>query len=475
MVLAQDAAQGSQAGNIVAEQKYQSDLKTYNENLAKEKAAADAKAQADAKAAVDAKAQAAAEAKAKADALAASKNYYATTAPPTQWIYKRGGTRYENPAFTNYEANRPEVLAARAAMTSEERAKNDFFNQYVNQNPYATGKQINIAVHHFESTVQRGMSEKDWNAFRKAEDANRALALRQSAGLRASGNAQITSAQTAELARLGGTATSGPTMVSGNISQNRVPVAVDPITGKPSVAAVAQPWGPTFALTPPVPPSTPASRFAEIATPGVGMFSGVQQKPSVAKPLAKGENAKNRISPYLIPVEQRSLINRYSPEGKPVQGPQRVQESFVGYDAKGKPVQGAGSPFVEIPTMGGENKKVNMSKSIIDGQVKNFITVPSLSGKSQEVDTSGTNYTVDGKVFPNEKEAQNYIDTKAANPTLTPTGDALFGLSKLLDKTALDMKQSESPIVRGVYAGVLQQPLEGQELGLNYPHPHQIY
>jgi site-specific recombinase XerD len=110
MVLAQDAAQGSQAGNIVAEQKYQSDLKTYNENLAKEKAAADAKAQADAKAAVDAKAQAAAEAKAKADALAASKNYYATTAPPTQWIYKRGGTRYENPAFTNYEANRPERI-----------------------------------------------------------------------------------------------------------------------------------------------------------------------------------------------------------------------------------------------------------------------------------------------------------------------------------------------------------------------------
>jgi hypothetical protein len=31
--------------------------------------------------------------------------------------------------------------------------------------------------------------------------------------------------------------------------------------------------------------------------------------------------------------------------------------------------------------MGGENKKVNMSKSIIDGQVKNFITVPSLGGK----------------------------------------------------------------------------------------------
>jgi hypothetical protein len=459
MVLAQDAAQGSQAGNIVAEQKYQSDLKTYNENLAKEKAAADAKAQADAKAAVDAKAQAAAEAKAKADALAASKNYYATTAPPTQWIYKRGGTRYENPAFTNYEANRPERIAERAAMTSEERAKNDFFNQYVNQNPYATGKQINIAVHHFESTVQRGMSEKDWNAFRKAEDANRALALRQSAGLKAFGNAQISQAQQTELARLGGTATSGPTKVSGTLNTQRVPTA-------PGQAAIAQPWEAGFQKPVPVPPSTPASRFAEIATPGVGMFSGVQQKPSVAKPLAKGENAKNRISPYLIPVEERSLINRYSPEGKPVQGPQRVQESFVGYDAKGKPVQGAGSPFVEIPSMGGENKKVNMSKSIIDGQVKNFITVPSLGGATQEVDTSGTNYTVDGKVFPNEKEAQNYIDTKAANPTLTPTGDALFGLSKLLDKTALDMKQSESPIVRGVYAGVLQQPLEMARIGV---------
>ena len=459
MVLAQDAAQGSQAGNIVAEQKYQSDLKTYNENLAKEKAAADAKAQADAKAAVDAKAQAAAEAKAKADALAASKNYYATTAPPTQWIYKRGGTRYENPAFTNYEANRPERIAERAAMTSEERAKNDFFNQYVNQNPYATGKQINIAVHHFESTVQRGMSEKDWNAFRKAEDANRALALRQSAGLKAFGNAQISQAQQTELARLGGTATSGPTKVSGTLNTQRVPTA-------PGQAAIAQPWEAGFQKPVPVPPSTPASRFAEIATPGVGMFSGVQQKPSVAKPLAKGESAKNRISPYLIPVAERSLIGRYSPDGKPVQGPQRVQESFVGYDAKGKPVQGAGSPFVEIPTMGGVNKKVNMSKSIIDGQVKNFITVPSIGGATQEVDTSGTNYTVDGKVFPNEKEAQNYIDTKAANPTLTPTGDALFGLSKLLDKTALDMKQSESPIVRGVYAGVLQKPLEMARIGV---------
>jgi hypothetical protein len=143
-----------------------------------------------------------------------------------------------------------------------------------------------------------------------------------------------------------------------------------------------------------------------------------------------------------------------------------VAQSYIGYDAKGKPIIGAGSPIIEIPIMGVDNKKVNMSKSIIDGQVKTFITVPSLSGKSQEVDTSGTNYTVDGKVFATEKEAQNYIDTKAANPTLTPTGDALFGLSKFLDKTALDMKQSESPIVRGVYAGVLQQPLEMARIGV---------
>jgi hypothetical protein len=71
----------------------------------------------------------------------------------------------------------------------------------------------------------------------------------------------------------------------------------------PGQAAIAQPWEAGFQKPVPVPPSTPASRFAEIATPGVGMFSGVQQKPSVAKPLAKGESAKNRISPYLIPVE----------------------------------------------------------------------------------------------------------------------------------------------------------------------------
>jgi hypothetical protein len=114
--------------------------------------------------------------------------------------------------------------------------------------------------------------------------------------------------------------------------------------------------------------------------------------------------------------------------------------------------------------MGGENKKVNMSKSIIDGQVKNFITVPSLGGKSQEVDTSGTNYTVDGKVFPNEKEAQNYIDTKAANPTLTPTGDALFGLSKLLDKAA--QYKTGNKLVDISYQRFLGGTIEGARIGV---------
>jgi hypothetical protein len=427
MVLAQDAAQGSQAGNIVAEQKYQSDLKTYNENLAKEKAAADAKAQADAKAAVDAKAQAAAEAKAKADALAASKNYYATTAPPTQWIYKRGGTRYENPAFTNYEANRPERIAERAAMTSEERAKNDFFNQYVNQNPYATGKQINIAVHHFESTVQRGMSEKDWNAFRKAEDANRALALRQSAGLKAFGNAQISQAQQTELARLGGTATSGPTKVSGTLNTQRVPTA-------PGQAAIAQPWEAGFQKPVPVPPSTPASRFAEIATPGVGMFSGVQQKPSVAKPLAKGQNAKNRISPYLIPVAERSLIGRYSPEGKPVQGAPQVAQRYSVTDSNGK-----------VRTF----KDLETAKKYTARTSQAVITPIGLT----DFVNQQNKYQVGEKMFATEAQAQEYIDT----PRLSNTGQAQYDLSQFLDKAS--QYKTGNPIVDTAYSAIIGYPL----------------
>jgi hypothetical protein len=43
--------------------------------------------------------------------------------------------------------------------------------------------------------------------------------------------------------------------------------------------------------------------WEQVATPGVGMFSGVAQKPTSAAPLAKGESAKNRVSPYLIPIE----------------------------------------------------------------------------------------------------------------------------------------------------------------------------
>ena len=94
--------------------------------------------------------------------------------------------------------------------------------------------------------------------------------------------------------------------------------------------------------------------------------------------------------------------------GKPIQGPVRVKESYIGYDSKGKPVQGAASPFIEIPTIGGATQKVNVS---------------------------GTNYTVDGKLFATEKEANAYIKKEYDKLPFTDTKSILYPLTEYLYKS----------------------------------------
>ncbi len=130
---------------------------------------------------------------------------------------------------------------------------------------------------------------------------------RATSAMQAQGNQQIRDSQSAELQRLGGSGeltsnNQGPTKVSETLGTG------SRVTAKQAkgTAPLNQPWESQYVYNPKpkgTAPQDPVKNWEQVATPGVGMFSGVQQKPSTAKPLAKGENAKNRISPYLIPVE----------------------------------------------------------------------------------------------------------------------------------------------------------------------------
>jgi hypothetical protein len=108
------------------------------------------------------------------------------------------------------------------------------------------------------------------------------------------------------------------------------------------------------------------------------------------------------------PVAQGGSYIGYSPTGKPIQGPVKVEQSNVGYSPEGKAIQGAPSPF---------------------------IIVPSMDGTTQRVNTTNTNYTVDNKIFPTEKEANDYIKSEQAKLPLTTIPFA-GGLYKMVDESA---------------------------------------
>lgn len=303
MVLPQDQAQlsgaggqgqyqASQSANIVAEKEYQKDVIKYDKELKQYED--------DLKSYNEKKAKEAGEKKAKEAEKEARIKYYATTAPPTKWITHRGGSRSINPAYDAYEKGRPEYVAAREAMTPLQRTMQDFHENYWRQNPGSKGSTYNRLAHEYEARIT-GRDMAEFKRVQAAQDADRALSLKQSAGLRAQGNAQIQAAQQVELQRLGGGIS--PSISTASRVQNLVSSNAIGTT-----AQLSQPWSNGFIPPPPTAPSTPASRFDAIATPGAGMFSGIPQNPTT-------EFSKNpTVSPYLKPTTQKYTVT--TPDGK---------------------------------------------------------------------------------------------------------------------------------------------------------------
>jgi hypothetical protein len=137
----------------------------------------------------------------------------------------------------------------------------------------------------------------------------------------------------------------------------------------------------------------------------VGLYEATNRYVPIANPIPSKQG--RRISEDK-PVAQGGSYIGYSPTGKPIQGPVKVEQSNVGYSPEGKAIQGAPSPF---------------------------IIVPSMDGTTQRVNTTNTNYTVDNKIFPTEKEANDYIKSEQAKLPLTTIPFA-GGLYKMVDESA---------------------------------------
>ena len=178
--------------------------------------------------------------------------------------------RKKSEAVAEYNAKQKRESQAKSAVTSAttERAYKEAIWRYRDSEfvssrkltePYMT-PEISYALSQHNKAIQSGSrgrtinrtgskaeylfmggTSSNWNEIIKAEDANRKMALRQSAGLRASGNRQVQASIDAELKRLGGSSTSGPTKISGTLNTTRAPVAK-------GTAAIAQPWEKGFTV-----------------------------------------------------------------------------------------------------------------------------------------------------------------------------------------------------------------------------------
>ena len=290
-------------------------------------------------------------------------------------------------------------------------------------NPTYTVQQINTAAQ--QATVD--------SATQKRERQSR---TRATSAMQAQGNAQIQESQTTELQRLGGSGV----LVSGNEGPTKTSETLG--TGSrvrakqaKGTAPLNQPWESQYVYNPKpkgTDPQDPVKNWEQVATPGVGMFSGVEQKPTTAEPLAKGESAKNRISPYLIPVEERSLINRYSPEGKPVQGPERIPQSYSVTDSNGKV-----RTFKDLETA--KKYTARTSQAVITPiGLTDFVN----QQKPSAVEGWNEIWTVEGsnKEFKSEKEANQFIKNEQEKLPFTDPKSVLYPITeplyKYIDKSA---------------------------------------
>jgi hypothetical protein len=136
-------------------------------------------------------------------------------ASKTEQEYKRAVWQYRDTEFVKSRG------LAQPYMTS---AVSSALREYNRAQSIGKGSAINRALSRAEYLFMGG-SNSQFDAIIKAEDANRKMALRQSAGLRAQGNKQIQSAIDKEMERLGGgTMVSGTLTIGTNVA-SRVPVA----------------------------------------------------------------------------------------------------------------------------------------------------------------------------------------------------------------------------------------------------------
>jgi hypothetical protein len=136
-------------------------------------------------------------------------------ASTTEQEYKRNVWQYRNTDFVKSRG------LTNPYMTS---AVSNALREVARAQSIGKGSAINRASSKAEYLFMGG-SASQWNRIIQWEDANRKQALRQSAGLRATGNAAIKAAQDKEMARLGGGTKVSETLTIGTNVASRVPVA----------------------------------------------------------------------------------------------------------------------------------------------------------------------------------------------------------------------------------------------------------
>lgn len=247
------------------------------------------------------------------------------------------------------------------------------------------------------------------------------------------GNAQIRESQRTELKRLGGdgvlvSGNTGPTKTSQTLGTSSR-VTARQAEGK---APLNQPWESQFVYTPPQPatPNTPKNNWDAVADPNSSGFGRAKEQVLV-EPLAQGESVKNRLSPILIPVAERSLINQYSPSGKPVPGPQQVPQRYSVGDRT----------FKDLAT----------AKKFAARTSENVITpigIPDLINQFNK-------YKVGEKLFPTKEAAQEYIDNPPMK--LSGTSKIQYNISQTLD-TAAQYKTGNT-LADAAYSTIVGHPL----------------
>lgn len=269
--------------------------------------------------------------------------------------YEREKKEYEKELekYNSEEEKKKREQAAKAKAAADAQKKvadkeaeiqakvNAYRQQWWAQNEGAKGSVGNRAIFEYEFKL-RGGTNQQWADIVKAEDRNRTNALKQSAGLRAVGGAQVKASQQAELKRL-----EGGTKVSSTLGQTKAPVAA-------GTAAVAQPWESNFARSPPV---APIRTFQDIADPTATGFRPAER---AARPVPPQTSV---VSSYIAKPQTRTMYAVEQGGKTRLFREEKTAQKFIDRTAK-KP-----EPFTTINTSVPFAKNEQKEKPFTDAKI----------------------------------------------------------------------------------------------------------